>query len=588
MKRKIILLAPAVISFCFAAGCQKEGPITYTISFNSQAGSKVASQDVVVGTKVIEPKNPTKIGYSFKEWTLDREGQNKYNFDSEVSSSFELYAQWIDKFFVVTFDPNGGFMEESQLVQSVREGDSIKEPTYPIKDGCIFKEWQLNGATYDITSKVTCDITLKAKYDDNKYQVETLFDTEKGTIEGNGEYKNNELATLIATPNKGYDFVGWFNEDGSRILTNNPNYSFVVSGDTKLNAKFKTHSYTITYHNVTRSEHFNQEEYTIETPTITLKPASRFSYNFISWHSDSEFTEANKVTEIKTDRKENIDLYAKWEKTTNPVVIFDTLCVTDERYGSVEVTSASRTLTYDPKYQYNPVWATFDGWYYDEGSETKNFVFENEPGNKDATVVNSNMYVYAKYSDVQTKGTEELNYSLNSTGGCAVQMGLDIRRRDVTIPCALQRGSYYILVNEIQEAYNSSVTRLFIPPTIETIDNRAFSNCNYLRNVIFNDVDQSNLQVISSDAFREVRIESITIPSKVIYIGARAFLNTEGYYNSVRIDSSDVANFTNNGSNVFTKKLFIKNTITLSNESYVTKNYNKGSESEGYITYTKK
>lgn len=64
----------------------------YTVKFNSDGGTSVASQTVVKGNKVIKPANPTKSGYAFNGWYLN----NKlYNFNSSVNGNITLVAKWI-------------------------------------------------------------------------------------------------------------------------------------------------------------------------------------------------------------------------------------------------------------------------------------------------------------------------------------------------------------------------------------------------------------------------------------------------------------------------------------------------------------
>ena len=60
--------------------------------------------------------------------------------------------------------------------------------------------------------------------------------TEGGTITGGGSYEVGAICTLTATPNEGYTFINWM-ENGT-IVSNDSEYSFVVSGDRELVANF--------------------------------------------------------------------------------------------------------------------------------------------------------------------------------------------------------------------------------------------------------------------------------------------------------------------------------------------------------------
>ncbi|WP_165776661.1 InlB B-repeat-containing protein [Bifidobacterium simiarum] len=97
--------AGAVVTYDYAAG--KAGtlhasvsftmkgapaPVVYrTVSFNSNGGSKVASQKVANGGKVKQPKNPTRSGYAFAGWYY---GNAKWDFNRGVTANITLTAKW--------------------------------------------------------------------------------------------------------------------------------------------------------------------------------------------------------------------------------------------------------------------------------------------------------------------------------------------------------------------------------------------------------------------------------------------------------------------------------------------------------------
>ncbi|MCH5155078.1 MAG: InlB B-repeat-containing protein [Clostridiales bacterium] len=68
--------------------------ITYTVTFNSNGGTAVASQTIEHGGKVQKPADPEKAGWEFTGWYL---GNTLYNFATAVTSDFELDAQWNGK-----------------------------------------------------------------------------------------------------------------------------------------------------------------------------------------------------------------------------------------------------------------------------------------------------------------------------------------------------------------------------------------------------------------------------------------------------------------------------------------------------------
>lgn len=63
----------------------------YTVSFNSNGGSAVASQTIVAGGKATKPANPSRDGYKFIGWMHNG---GAYNFDSAVNGNVILTAEW--------------------------------------------------------------------------------------------------------------------------------------------------------------------------------------------------------------------------------------------------------------------------------------------------------------------------------------------------------------------------------------------------------------------------------------------------------------------------------------------------------------
>ncbi|MBT1167183.1 InlB B-repeat-containing protein [Bifidobacterium simiarum] len=62
-----------------------------TVSFDSVGGSQVASQRVANGAKAMQPKNPTRSGYSFTGWYS---GSARWDFSKPVTGNLTLTAHW--------------------------------------------------------------------------------------------------------------------------------------------------------------------------------------------------------------------------------------------------------------------------------------------------------------------------------------------------------------------------------------------------------------------------------------------------------------------------------------------------------------
>ena len=111
--------------------------------------------------------------------------------------------------------------------------------------GYEFKGWQENGqivdgagATYTFTA--SGDRTLTALFEtDPEYRVILQSDPQDGgTVTGGGSYKEDtHQATVTASPNQGYYFIGWY--EGETLKSHDAEYAFAVEeGGIALTAKF--------------------------------------------------------------------------------------------------------------------------------------------------------------------------------------------------------------------------------------------------------------------------------------------------------------------------------------------------------------
>ncbi len=182
--------------------------ISYSISFNSNGGSDVYTRHQSIGTTVIEPDQPTKLGYTFAGWYADETLSMLYIFDKMPAEDFTLYAKWIANDYTVTFNSNGG-----SAVESITLGcdTTISEPLQPTKLGYTFDGWYTD---VELTNTYVFDVmgpqnlTLYAKWLVNHYTI--TFDTKGGSIVNP---INQAYGSPIVTPThptkEGYTFNGW-------------------------------------------------------------------------------------------------------------------------------------------------------------------------------------------------------------------------------------------------------------------------------------------------------------------------------------------------------------------------------------------
>ncbi|MGE7842974.1 S-layer homology domain-containing protein [Lysinibacillus sp. NPDC093712] len=66
----------------------------YGVAFESNGGSIVSSQTIEYGKKATKPTDPTKVGYVFGGWYIDRELTKIFDFTKGISDNTTLYAKW--------------------------------------------------------------------------------------------------------------------------------------------------------------------------------------------------------------------------------------------------------------------------------------------------------------------------------------------------------------------------------------------------------------------------------------------------------------------------------------------------------------
>lgn len=67
---------------------------TFTVTFNTNGGSKIENVTVEKGGMIVKPAAPVKSGYIFDGWYMDEELTDAYDFDTVVTDNMTLYAKW--------------------------------------------------------------------------------------------------------------------------------------------------------------------------------------------------------------------------------------------------------------------------------------------------------------------------------------------------------------------------------------------------------------------------------------------------------------------------------------------------------------
>ena len=274
----------------------------YTVKFNSDGGTSVASQKVKPNEKVTEPEAITKYGFIFEGWYLNN---NKYDFTTPVTKNITLVAKWSEdatiKRYEVSFDSDGGSKVDKQRVI---ENEKAKAPKEPTREGYKFLGWYLNDKAYDFKTKVTSDLILKAKWE-KIIQWTVTFDKNNGSSNETKVVNNGEKVTKPTNPTKsGYKFVAW--------LYNNEPFDFntPITKDMTLTANYaQLEQWTVTFDSNGGSSVTSQKVYDGSKATKPTNP-TRTDYDFVKWTlNGNEYKFDTAVTK-------DITLVAEWKAKT--------------------------------------------------------------------------------------------------------------------------------------------------------------------------------------------------------------------------------------------------------------------------------
>ena len=207
-------------------------------------GAKTYTHGAVVTLTATE--NP---GYEFAGWYVNGSRKTKnttYTFTAE--EDVEVEARWTAITYVVEISKNLASAGDVEGAGTKNYNELVTlEAT--VNEGYAFLGWYENdvliegatGLTY--TFNATSDRNITAMWEQTAFEIVYLNDQESaGTISAtglgvNGICQKGDSITLTATPNEGYDFLGWY--DGVTPVSTALSYTFEPNRNMTLTAKWK-------------------------------------------------------------------------------------------------------------------------------------------------------------------------------------------------------------------------------------------------------------------------------------------------------------------------------------------------------------
>lgn len=226
-------------------------PKDYTITFDSNGGSKVSPITAMAGSPIYEPK-PTKTGYYFGGWYRDQDFKQKFTFTTMPSYNLTLYAKWI-------FDKGGSSFTKSYNYDPFEDG--LVKLSLEVKGDVDYIKVYLNDDTeYFIASKGNIDVKGTLFYDSSENVI--------GSYDNDSEnYENTANFKFYYKPEvSGYYYLKV--EGGSSFVTGD--YSIVIIDTNDLSYDYEENMYVASKIIVWTSTHTNPNSTEPETKSLTL------------------------------------------------------------------------------------------------------------------------------------------------------------------------------------------------------------------------------------------------------------------------------------------------------------------------------
>lgn len=198
---------------------------SYTVSFDSNGGSSVATQSATYNTAASKPADPSKTGYTFAGWFTGKDCKTAYDFNSNVTGDITLYAKWnkipdqssnTPKKYKVSLNASSIPLQKGKSTTAVKatltKGDSIAKWTSSNKKvATVDKKGKITAkktgtATITVRTKKGATASVKVKVQKGKVTTKKLTITnvtgKKLTMKKGKTFKIKTSVTPITSPDK--------------------------------------------------------------------------------------------------------------------------------------------------------------------------------------------------------------------------------------------------------------------------------------------------------------------------------------------------------------------------------------------------
>ena len=405
----------------------------YQITFLDYDKSIIQQDKLEYNSKIILPENPTRKGYTFKNWDKEL---------STVKENLTIKALYDIDSYDISYKLNGGTLDEAPTNYNI-ESEDIIIPS-PKKVGYSFIGWTTPDnkepkIDYKISTGSIGDKELTANYEPITYYISY------NSSEGQGEMDKQEFAynqTSKLNKNQftkeGYTFIGWSTSIDGDVMFNDESeisnlsskdkdvitlyakweiiklnvkyydlfgallksetveygnksvapedmfidgYTFegwnpslgVIREDIIYKAQYTINEYTIKYNfNTGNNDDAQEIKYNVESDMITLPTPTRTGYTFLGWTGSNGLKPQLEVIIHKGSIGDKT-YKANWVSNSYKVSLNANGGVVNEDYIMISYNSLYGTIPTPTRVGY-----TFEGWYYNDTLITEDSIQDKE------------------------------------------------------------------------------------------------------------------------------------------------------------------------------------------------------------------
>ncbi len=327
---------------------------TYYLDFNTDGGipTIIQSAELTYDTSMAMPAAPTKSGYTFAGWRIEKEdgtveivdaGAAVQNLAVSENARVTATALWTANTYTLTFDINGGDIDSKPSDMLLTHNQTQNLPAiFPTKLGYTFMGWSIEKTDGTTEMKQPGDsvinlanqdgvlVTATAQWTANTYTIH--FDANGGI----GNMNDQSFTYDVQTPlqqnqftKSGYIFAGWQDQSGNRYTDAQAVINATAENGAVLilSAQWILNGFIIQFdgNGATNGNVSSQEFLFGSNQTLTANTFTKTGYTFVGWLDSAtgmSYMDQQVVQDLTLTVGGMIQFVAQW-KANSYTVVFD-------------------------------------------------------------------------------------------------------------------------------------------------------------------------------------------------------------------------------------------------------------------------